>query len=433
MDEMKKKAMLRYRILIFASVSIAYFFVYFHRTTGGAISTELQDYYLVGASAVALLASAYLYAYTLMQIPSGLLADRFGPRRIASVFILLIAAGSVLSAYSATVSDFNLMIAGKFIIGIGAAAVTVPTLKIMAVWYRNREFATMNGMMLLIGNIGGIAAAAPMVAMMDSIGIQNTYLVLAGITAMTALLCWVFVRDHPSDLGYPSIEEIVADETGQPVSYSTSEKMPMKQALRTVLSDIRGFWPLAVWFFLMYGTLMVWQASQAGSYYHNVYGYSNETAGMMVSLVGIGVLIGAPLSGIISDRIAHSRRRVVLVGTIFFTAVWGVIFLTAGIDGTESIYVQGTINLLFGFFAAFFVPSFAMVKEKYPVSMAGTSTSILNVFPFAGGAILVTLSGFLIGGQTLQDYQGLWAVMFVLAIVSCVSIFLSREGAVTGI
>ena len=148
---------------------------------------------------------------------------------------------------------------------------------------------------------------------------------------------------------------------------------------------------------------------------------------MMVSLVGVGVLIGAPLSGIISDRIVHSRRAVVAVGTVLYTAVWGIIFLTAGTDGTESVCIQGIINFLFGFFAAFFVPSFALVKEKYPVSMAGTSTSVLNMFPFAGGAILVTLSGFLIGGQTLHDYQGLWAVMFILAIVSCAFIFLSRE------
>ena len=132
----KKKRMLSYRWAIFAVLALAYFFVYFHRTTGGAISDTLQDFFGVGTASVALLASAYLYAYTLMQIPSGILTDKFGPRKAATIFIFLIAAGSILSAASAAADNFTLMIVGKFIIGIGAAVVYIPIMKVLAVWYR---------------------------------------------------------------------------------------------------------------------------------------------------------------------------------------------------------------------------------------------------------------------------------------------------------
>ena len=86
-DDSRKMSRLR-PMMMFVILAVAYFFVYFHRTTGGAVSDTLQEYYGVGTASVALLASAYLYAYTLMQIPSGILTDRLGPRKAATMFVL---------------------------------------------------------------------------------------------------------------------------------------------------------------------------------------------------------------------------------------------------------------------------------------------------------------------------------------------------------
>ena len=123
----------KYGIATFAILAAAYFLVYFHRTTGGALSETFADRYGVSPSAVALLASTYLIAYTVMQIPSGILTDKMGPRKAASIFVMLIALGSVLSALADTFSEFDLMIAGKFLIGIGAAVVYIPIMAIHAI------------------------------------------------------------------------------------------------------------------------------------------------------------------------------------------------------------------------------------------------------------------------------------------------------------
>lgn len=426
-DPDKKKTMLSYRWAIFAVLAIAYFFVYFHRTTGGAISTELQDFFGVGTASVALLASAYLYAYTLMQIPSGILTDRMGPRRAATIFIFLIAVGSILSAYSATCGNFNLMVAGKFIIGIGAAVVYIPIMKILAVWFRKNEFASMSGVLLLVGNVGGIAAATPMVLMMDSLGIQNTYILLAVITAAIAGLCWLVVRNHPSEKDLPSMEEIVSEETGQPITESTSAKMGTVEALKMTFTSGRNFWPLAIWFFMIYGTIMLWQASQAGSYYQNVFGFSSGDAGLMVTMVGIGMVFGCPLAGRLSDRVFHSRRKVLIFGTAVYTVIWAVIWLTAGSDAVNSFAIQAAINFCFGFFGGFFVVSYAQIKELYPIAMAGTSTAALNLFPFAGGAILITVAGFIVTEKTLAQFETLWMIAFVLMVIGLVCAVLSKE------
>ena len=427
-DETKKKKMLSYRWLVFIALAIAYFFVYFHRTTGGAISTTLMDYFGVGTASVALLASAYLYAYTLMQIPSGILTDRMGPRKAATIFVALIAVGSLLSAYSATANDFNLMIAGKFIIGIGAAVVYIPIMKVLAVWFRKNEFATMSGILLLVGNVGGIAAATPMVLMMDALGIEMTYIVLAIITALIALLVWLLVRNHPMEKDLPSIEEIVSEETGQPITESTSEKMGTVEALKRTFLSGRNFWPLAIWFFVMYGTIMLWQASQAGAYYKNIGGFDAGTAGMMLTMVGVGMVFGCPLAGKLSDSYLHSRKKVVIIGTVVYTLIWAFIYLTADSkDILTNDIVQYAINFCFGFFGGFFVVSYAQIKELYPIAMAGTSTAALNLFPFAGGAILITIAGFLVTDQTLDQYKSVWLMALGLMVLGCICAFLSKE------
>lgn len=396
---------------MFIVLAVAYFMVYLHRTTGGAVSGMLMDHFDVGASSVALLASAYLYAYTLMQIPSGLLTDRFGPRKSATVFITLIAVGSVLSSVSAETGNFNLMIAGKFLIGIGAAVVYIPALKVIAVWFGRDRFASMNGTLLLVGNVGAIAAATPMVLMIDAIGFTGTYIVLSVVTVAVALLCWLVVRDRPADAPEPA----------------PSEKIGTVEGLRNVFSSGRRFWPLAIWLFLMYGTLMLWQASQAGSFYVSVHGYTVTDAGLMVTMVGVGMAIACPLAGILSDRVFRSRRKVLIIGSILYTITWAAICATTYTDMASDMISQGFVNLMLGFSGGFSVVAFAQIKELFPVAMAGTSTAALNLFPFAGGAILITISGFLVPNGALSEYTMLWTMALVMMVVATVISFFTVE------
>ena len=288
----EKKKVLSYRWIIFIVLAIAYFFVYFHRTTSGAISETMRDFYGVTEVSIALLGSAYLYAYTLMQLPSGILTDKFGPRKAASVFIILLALGSVLCAVSAPMNNFSMMIAGKFVIGIGAAVIYIPIMKVLAVWYKKDEFASMSGILLLVGNVGGIAAATPMVFLMNELGIANTYYVLAAITAVIGILTYILVRNHPKEMGLPSIEEIVSEETGEPITESTSEQVPMMQALKMTFTSGMKFWPLAIWFFCIYGTIMLWQAGQAGNFYQFAGGYAQGSYALFITMVGVGMVIG---------------------------------------------------------------------------------------------------------------------------------------------
>lgn len=419
--ELKAK-MMKYRWAIFIVLAVAYFFVYFHRVSTTAMAPDIEEAFGIGAAATGLLASAYFYAYTAMQLPSGIFTDKWGPKRSATVFIIITAIGSLVCGLS---TSYEMLIAGRVIIGVGVAVIYIPIMRVLALWFRKDEFASLSGILLMVGNVGTIAAATPLVLMTEALGWQNVFIILAVITFIIGLMCWVIVKDHPKDKGFPSIEEIESEETGKPIEESTSEKIPMVQSLKLTFGSGRKFWTLAIWFFFMYGSIMVYQGLQAGAYYTNVYDWDKGTWGILLTLVGVGMIIGCPLAGFISDKILHSRKKVLVLGTLVYTIIWAVIWLMSG--KLDSLVAQGIINFCFGFFGGFFVVSYAQVKELYPVSIVGVSTAALNLFPFLGGAILQSISGYIVADKTPEQFQTLWMIMFICMVVATICAFLSME------
>lgn len=424
LERSKVDKVLSYRWAVFGILAIAYFFVYFHRMSTAVVSTDLQMTFGVGTAAIALLSSAYFYAYAVMQLPSGLLTDSLGPRKTVSIFTLIAASGAILTGIAST---FGMVIAGRLLIGIGVAMVYIPTMKILAAWYRRNEFASLSGVLLAVGNLGALSAAGPLALMSSSLGWQQVFVILGMITLVLAVLAWVVIRDCPSDMNLPSIQEIEGEETGQPVTEAKMEKIPMGEALRMVFGVGLKFWPLAIWFFFMYGTITVYQGLWAGQFYHDILGWDKATYGLVLTFIGIGMIFGCPTAGYISDKILKSRKKVLVVGTAVFTIIWAIIWVTAGKITSAEAYMA--INFLFGFFGGFFIVGFAQVKELFPITIVGTSTAALNIFPFAGGAILQQLSGLMLTSRSLEAYQNVWLSMLICMVIATVAAFLSKEKA----
>jgi sugar phosphate permease len=191
LEKSEVEKVLNYRWAVFGILAFAYFFVYFHRVSTAVVSTDLQTTFGVGAASIALLSSAYFYAYTIMQLPSGLLTDSWGPRKTVSMFTLVAAAGAILTGVAST---FELVIAGRLLIGVGVAMVYIPIMKILAAWYRKNEFASLSGILLAVGNIGALSAAGPLALMSDALGWQQVFIILGVITFALAVLAWKVSR-----------------------------------------------------------------------------------------------------------------------------------------------------------------------------------------------------------------------------------------------
>jgi MFS family permease len=205
----------------------------------------------------------------------------------------------------------------------------------------------------------------------------------------------------------------------------TMEKIPMGRALKMTFGACMKFWPLAIWFFFMYGSIMVYQGLWAGPFFHDILGWDRPTYGLVLTFIGIGMILGCPTAGYISDKILKSRKKVLIIGTVVYTIIWAIIWVTAGHITSTETYMA--INFAFGFFGGFLVVSYAQIKELFPISIVGTCTAALNVFPFAGGAILQQVSGLMLATRSLESYQGLWLLMLICMIIATAAALLSRE------
>lgn len=396
---------LKYAWIIFAVFLAAYFFVYFHRMSLNVVGPYITE--VVGGNYI-YLSSIYFWTYAAMQIPCGMLADRFGPRKVSFVFLLMAAAGSAVTAVSDT---FTAAAIGKMMIAAGMAAVYIPMMKAIATWFPPNYFPQLVGIIIAVGNIGAISATVPLQVAVDLLGWRGTFVLLAMITLVIAILCFILIRDLPSGT-------------------SVKENTDMVAGLKTVFSGGRKFWPMALAYFLIYGTIMVFQGTISKSYFDGVYGFASLTI-WIVAMIGIGKVLSTVLVGVLSGRgIIKSKRAAMIFGNIGFALVWLVLWVFAG--SIQSAIFWGAVCTLFGFFGGFMSLSFTQVKEWHPTSISGTSVAALNVFLFLGSAISLEIAGYMLGeSHTLANYSAVWGLMFVFSVIAILAVFVSKENLKT--
>lgn len=406
--------------MTFATLTIGYFFVYFQRISVSVVGADIVAE--VGGS-VGLLSSVYYWTYTAMQIPSGLLADRFGPRAASTLFLTIAAIGSFITFLG---QDFWVVVVGKVMIAAGMAVVYIPLMKLISVWFPTRDFAALTGVVIAVGNVGAVAATGPLQMLADAIGWREVFLVLGVVTLALAVVCLTVIRDHPRDRGLPAVEVVENELHGTPITESTAARMPVLKGLRIVASGGRRFWTCALAYFLVYGSIMTFQGTWAVLYFDTTYDFL-LSASWMVTMVGIGKILSTVVIGMLTSRgIIRSKRHAMIAGTACFTAVWAAIFLFAG--GIDSYWFWFAVSFLFGFFGGFMTLTFTQVKEWYPIAISGTAVSGMNIFLFLGASVCTTISTAVVGTEyTLANFSELWGIMLAFSVVALVLISLSVE------
>lgn len=409
-----------HRWAIFAVLTVGYFFVYFHRISVSVVGTDIVSE--VGGT-VGVLSSVYFWTYTAMQIPCGLLTDRFGPRAVCSVFLVIASVGSLITCAG---NEFWMMVLGKMMIAAGMAVVYVPLMKLVSVWFPKRDYAVLSGIVIAVGNVGAIAAAGPLSVLADAVGWREVFLILGVITLVLAAACGIIIRDHPSQRGLPSTEDVERASRGVEAEESSDARIPVMDGLRIVASGGRRFWPCALAYFLVYGSIMTFQGTWAVTYFNNVYGFALSAA-WMVTALGIGKIMTTVVIGALTTRgVIRSKRRTMIAGCAAFTAVWFVIYLLAG--DVDSYWFWFAVSFLFGFFGGFLTLTFTQVKEWYPIAIAGTAVSATNIFLFLGASIGTTVSGWIIGTTySLGNFSAVWGIMAVASLAAVLLLIVSRE------
>jgi sugar phosphate permease len=420
-DSLQK--VLRYRWVIFWILAFGYVLVYFHRLCPAVVAIDMMRDLKTGGALTGFLGAAYFYPYALMQLPAGLLSDSWGPRNTITLFFAVAFAGSVLLGAAPTVF---LAILGRTVVGLGVAMLFVPTMKILAEWFRMREFAFMTGMLMALGGLGSLIAATPLALMSSWIGWRLSFIVVGIFTLVLAILVWIFVRDRPDAFGWPSPEES---------KQSSVATIGLMEGVRRVLT-CRAFWPIAIWFFFDCGIFFSFGGLWGGPYLIQVYGLSKSQAAQILSMMAVGMIIGSPLLSYLSTNIFRARKPVLVISSFILIILTAFLAFFTAVLPLAVLYV---VCLGLGIFSsAIVVIGFTTNKELFPVQMAGTAMGIVNLFPFAGGAIFQPLLGYVLeqnstAGGTFSPaaYEQAFMILFVAGIIAFIASLFLKESMVT--
>ncbi|PKM88903.1 MAG: MFS transporter [Firmicutes bacterium HGW-Firmicutes-12] len=374
---------LSYRYVVFGVIALAYFFVFFHRMSTAVMAKDLATDFGVDPVAVGLFGSMYFYAYALSQLPAGILVDRWGVRKTTTLFTFIAGCATLLFGMA---NSFNVALTARFLVGLGVAFMYVPALRILADWFRKNEYSTYSSILVAIGNVGALAASAPLAALIVAITWRNTMMIIGVITIIIAALLYIFIRNKPVDIGGASMPEI------EQIPLVCSPPISIPAAFK-VLFRKYNFWTIIVLYFIWIGTLMAFQGLWAGPYLMNVFNLSQGEAGNILMLIAVGAIVGLPIFGIIADRVMKSKKKVIMIGFISYVLVWiPFVFFT----DSMSLNLVRILMFLFGFFGYCQIIVWANVKENVDLVMLGTASGIINFFGFTGGAVYQQLMGVII-------------------------------------
>ena len=417
-DELLVKAK-RYGWIIFWVLAIGYILVYFHRLCPAVVAVEMMKDLKTTGALTGFLGAAYFYPYALMQLPAGLLSDSWGPRNTITVFFIVAFIGSIILGIAPSVF---LAILGRALVGLGVAMLFVPTMKILAEWFHASQFAMMTGILMALGGLGSLISATPLVLLSNWIGWRMSFVAVGCFTLILAVFVWLIVRDRPSDMGWPSPAETPASKT-PPIT--------LKQGVIKVLTTF-AFWPIAVWFFFEMGIFFSFGGLWGGPYLMQVYGYSKAQSGQILSMLAIGMIVGSPLLSYISNNVVKSRKIVIVFCSTAVLCITGVLaFFTVKIPMPLHYLICFGLGI---FGSAVVVIGFTTNKELFPVQMAGTATGLVNLFPFAGGAVFQPILGYVLEKQgridtafTTLGYQNAFMVLFVCAVIAMIASLFFKE------
>jgi len=359
---------------IFSILSALYILSMFYRVSNAIIAPNLIQDLGLDAETLGILGGAFFYSFALLQIPMGPMLDRIGPRIIITSSALVGTIGAFLFACG---QSFAAALLGRILIGMGMASILMGSLKVFTLRFSPEKFPILMGTIISVGTLGSILAASPLAYITSTIGWRITFFITGVIAAILAFLAfWVLRGESPKSDGN--------------ISHQTSEpEIGILQSMRLVLGSL-AFWQIGAVAFFRYGTFVGLQGLWLGPYLMDVKGYSPIQAGNLIILLAIGIIVGGPVAGGLSEKILNSRKGVGLWGLSLYALS---LFILTGIIKIQSPFWYGLIFFFVGIFQSSGMLIYSHAKDLYPIAISGTVMTLVNFFTMAGAAVFMPAMG----------------------------------------
>jgi MFS family permease len=380
------------RQLVYA-FSGAYLLSYLYRTVNAVISPELTRDLGVAPGVLGLLTSAYFVAFAALQVPAGILLDRYGPRRVEAALLVVAGAGALLFAVADNVTG---LVIARALIGAGVAVCLMGPLKAFATWYPRERQASLGAWIMTAGSLGALAAATPTELALRFVHWRTLFVGLAAVTFAAAVWVWLAVPDPPRPVEGPGVKAQWA-------------------GVRKVFAHSR-FWWIAPLGGIGMGVFFALQGLWSVPWLIEVNGYDRAVAARHLLVMGVVMLAGYLALGLFAARLArrglHPRH---LFGLGFGVSALSLAAILGELPGT---YVWWS---LYGLGAATNILAFTVLNDGFGKELAGRANTALNLLMFAGGFVAQWGIGLVVdaarAGLGLDTAGGLRiAFAFVLAL-----------------
>ena len=351
--------------LIFVPFAAGYFLSYFFRTINALMSDTLTAEFNLGAQELGLLTSVYFLS-AVIQLPLGVMVDRYGPRRVQGALLLVAAAGAALFAAG---SDLWTLALGRALLGIGAGSALISGFKAIVLWFPRERFALVNGCFVMVGACGAVTATAPAEALLASIGWRGLFDLLAVFTALCAIVTFLVVPDPTSAAG--------------PRSGTMNFSM--------IFSD-RRFWRLAPLSTMCISTAWALQGLWAAPWFQDVEGLGAAAIASHLFVMAMALSAGSLILGICAN--AMRRRGIQTRGVLASAAALFVAVEIAMVTDMplSSLALWSIIASLGG--AS--VLTYAIIAEYFPPVLIGQANAALSSCHIAGAFAVQYGFGFVV-------------------------------------
>jgi len=357
--------------LVCGLAAMFYLYEYILQVSPSVMTDVLMRDLQIDAAGLGGMAAFYFYAYAPMQIPAGLLFDKYGPRVLITIALLGCSAGAFFFAWTPNLALASL---GRAFMGAGSAFSFIGILVLISRWFPPSYFAILAGVAQLMSSIGAITGEAPLARAVESHGWRSTTFFLGVLGVILAGFVWKIVRDYPPG---------ATAEEQHPPEESYWEK------LRIVLAKPQT-WFVGGFNFLIWAPIAVFAALWGVPYLSLEYHTTTTVAASMVTMIWIGVGVGSPLVGWWSDAIG--KRCFPLAVSSFL----GVISLGIALYVDVPMYLMYILMFTMGLASAGQILTFAIVKEINTPQDVGTACGFNNMATLLGGALFQPLVGYLL-------------------------------------
>lgn len=363
--------------------AVFYSYEYFLRISPSVMESALREHFNLSATGFGFLSSFYYYAYVPMQIPVGIMMDRYGPRLLLTLACAICVIGSLMFAMT---PYFWVAAVGRFLVGLGSAFAFVGVLKLATIWLPEDRLAMVSGLAAALGTVGAMLGDNILGELVSRIGWQETVQGTAVVGVLLTVLLWLGIKNKRSKTQH----DVLIDN--------------FSQSLQDLVIIVKN---KQIWINGMYGCLVylpttVFAELWGIPYLTHAQNFTKQSADFSNSLIFLGFTIGAPLMGMLSDRL-HRRKPPMLFGAVGAAFIMMIILYMPGLSKVSIQILLFSLGLLYSSQAIVF----AVGRELSPKEAAGTAMAMTNMIVMLGATIMQPLIGRILDWSVAKRNPGM--------------------------